>query len=341
MNKTNYTNIKNKNKNNNRKSLNSSNNYNLLNKKLNGKNANNDEKNNNIFMNKKFQKNILNQMDKHKLSDKNIFSRNQGPNNLYKQVKMPPNNKITNQNNNILNNMNFYKSYKIQISHLNKNNDKQKLFNFDESSFNYYSKDNKDKAKYNYNFKNDQKMFQKNISNLTEPKFLYNSLNKNISDMKGKYLKLDKIKNYNLYNINKKSNVTKERGKPASSNLDNILNSYRAKKLKFSPEKETVKFMPNDTGKSPTTYQFNNLTRFNKNNKRISLKKNKFNDYSDYLNNRGIISVSMDNNKYISNNITIEKAKNNNRKYENSNIVHISLLTKVIIIRVRLLSQNY
>jgi len=328
VNKTNYTNIKNKNKNNNRKSLNSSNNYNLLNKKLNGKNANNDEKNNNIFMNKKFQKNILNQMDKHKLSDKNIFSRNQGPNNLYKQVKVPPNNKTTNQNNNILNNMNFYKSYKIQISHLNKNNDRQKLFNFDESSFNYYSKDNKDKAKYNYNFKNDQKMFQKNISNLTEPKFLYNSLNKNISDMKGKYLKLDKIKNYNLYNINKKSNVTKERGKPASSNLDNILNSYRAKKLKFSPEKETVKFMPNDTGKSPTTYQFNNLTRFNKNNKRISLKKNKFNDYSDYLNNRGIISVSMDNNKYISNNITIEKAKNNNRKYENSNIVHISLINQ-------------
>lgn len=322
VNKTNYTNIKNKN----RKSLNNSNNYNLLNKKLNTKNA--EDKSNNIFMNKKFQKNVLNQMDKHRLSDKNIFSRNQGQNSLYQQVKIPPNNKTTNQNNNILNNMNFYKSYKIQISQLNKNSDKQKLFNFDESSFNYHSKDNKDKARYNYNynFKNNQKMFQKNISNLTEPKFLYNSLNKNISDMKGKYLKLDKIKNYNLYNINKKNNANKERGKPASSNLDNILNSYRAKKLKFSPEKEMIRFMPNETGKSPS-YQFNNLTRLNKNNKRISLKKNKFNDYSDYLNNRGIISVSMDNNKYISNNITIEKAKNN-RKYENSNIVHISLINQ-------------
>ena len=101
-----------------------------------------------------------------------------------------PNNKSTSQNNNILNNMNFYKSYKIQISQLNKNNDRQKLFNFDESSFNYHSKDNNDKAKFNYNFKNGQKMLQKNISNLTEPKFLYNSLNKKISDMKGKYLKL-------------------------------------------------------------------------------------------------------------------------------------------------------
>ena len=324
VNKTNYTNIKNKNKN--RKSLNNSNNYNLLNKKVNIRNI--DEKNNNNnFMNKRFQKNILNQMDKHKLSDKNIFSRNQGQSKLYQQVKIPPNNKTANQNNNLLNNMNFYKSYKIQISQLNKNNERQKLFNFDESSFNYHSKDNNDKAKYNYNFKNNQKMIQKNISNLTEPKFLYNSLNKKISDMKGKYLKLDKIKNYNLYNVNKKKNVTKERGKPASSNLDNILNSYRAKKLKFSPQKETAKFMPNNPGKSPSTYQFNNLARFNKNNKRISLKKNKFNDYSDYLNNRGIISVSMDNNKYISNNITIEKEKNN-RKFENSNIVHISLINQ-------------
>jgi len=321
VNKTNYTNIKNKN----RKSLNNSNNYNILNKKLNSRNTN--EKNNNIFMNKKFQKNILNQMDKHKLSDKNIFSRNQGQSSLYQQVKIPPNNKATNQNNNFLNNMNFYKSYKIQISQLNKNNERQNLFNFDESSFNYHSKDNKDKTKYNYNFKNNQKTLQKNISNLTEPKYLYNSLNKNISDMKGKYMKLDKMKNYNLYNLNKKNNVTKERGKPASSNLDNILNSYRAKKLKFSPEKEKVKYMPNDTGKSPSTYQFNNLARFNKNNKRISLKKNKFNDYSDYLNNRGIISVSMDNNKYISNNITIEKSKNN-KKFDNSNIVHISLINQ-------------
>ena len=321
VNKTNYTNIKNKN----RKSLNNSNNYNILNKKLNSRNTN--EKNNNIFMNKKFQKNILNQMDKHKLSDKNIFSRNQGQSSLYQQVKIPPNNKATNQNNNFLNNMNFYKSYKIQISQLNKNNERQNLFNFDESSFNYHSKDNKDKTKYNCNFKNNQKTLQKNISNLTEPKYLYNSLNKNISDMKGKYLKLDKMKNYNLYNLNKKNNITKERGKPASSNLDNILNSYRAKKLKFSPEKEKVKYMPNDTGKSPSTYQFNNLARFNKNNKRISLKKNKFNDYSDYLNNRGIISVSMDNNKYISNNITIEKSKNN-KKFDNSNIVHISLINQ-------------
>ena len=321
VNKTNYTNIKNKN----RKSLNNSNNYNILNKKLNSRNTN--EKNNNIFMNKKFQKNILNQMDKHKLSDKNIFSRNQGQSSLYQQVKIPPNNKATNQNNNFLNNMNFYKSYKIQISQLNKNNERQNLFNFDESSFNYHSKDNKDKTKYNYNFKNNQKTLQKNISNLTEPKYLYNSLNKNISDMKGKYMKLDKMKNYNLYNLNKKNNVTKERGKPASSNLDNILNSYRAKKLKFSPEKEKVKYMSNDTGKSPSTYQFNNLARFNKNNKRISLKKNKFNDYSDYLNNRGIISVSMDNNKYISNNITIEKSKNN-KKFDNSNIVHISLINQ-------------
>jgi hypothetical protein len=149
-------------------------------------------------------------MDKHKLSDKNIFSRNQGQNKLYQQVKIPPNNKTANQNNNLLNNMNFYKSYKIQISQLNKNNERQKLFNFDESSFNYHSKDNNDKAKYNYNFKNNQKMIQKNISNLTEPKFLYNSLNKKISDMKGKYLKLDKIKNYNLYNVNKKKMLQKK-----------------------------------------------------------------------------------------------------------------------------------
>ena len=322
VNKTNYTKIKNKNK----KGLNNSNNNNILNKKSNTGNI--DEKNNNFFMNKKFQKNILNQVDKNKLSDKNIFSRNQGQNILYQQVKIPPSNKTTNKNNNnILNNMNFYKSYKIQISQLNKNNDRQKLFNFDESSINYHSKDNKDKVKCNYNYKNNQKMFQKNITNYTEPKFIYNSLNKNISDMKAKYLKLDKIKNYNLYNINKNNNLTKERMKPASSNFDNILNSYRAKKLKFSPDKETIKFMPIESGKSPSTYQYNNLTSLNKNHKRISLKKNKFNDCSDYLNNRGIISVSMDNNKNMSNNITIEKSKNN-RKFDNSNIVHISLINQ-------------
>lgn len=319
-NKTNFTKVNN---NNMKKSLNNNNSKNL-NKKISIRN--NHEKNNFILTNKKFQKNKSN-IDKNKLSNKNILSRNQEQNNLYQQVQIPPSNKTINHYNL---NMNFYKSYKTQISKLNNNGGKAKLFNFDESSFNSHSKENDDTRKLNYINKNNQNMIQKNNSNLTEPKLMYNSLNKNISNSKNKNLKLDKIEYNNLNNDIVKNNINKASGKPGSFNLDKVikdtlLKGYKSKNSKFSPKKSQTKFIPTDSGKFPSKYKFNSLTRNQKDIRNISLNKNKLNENSDYIDNRGVISVSMDNNKkYLSNNITIEKLKTKG-KYDNSSIVHISL----------------
>ena len=324
-NKTNYTKVNN---NNIKKSSNSNNNINnYLNKKINKRE--NHEKNNNIFSSKKFQKNKSN-LDKNKLSNKNILSRNQDQNNLFQQVQIPPNNKTIN-NYNL--NMNFYRSYKTQISKLCNNGAKNKLFNFDESFPNSHSKENEDIRKYNYILKNNQKMIQKNNSNKTEPKLIYNSLNKNISNSKNKNLKLDKIQNNNINNeiINKNNN--KASGKTASFNLDKaikdtLLKAYKSKNPKFSPKRSQIKFIPTDSGKFSSKNKFNALTKNHKDIRNISLNKNKLNEYSDYIDKRGVISVSMDNNKkYLSNNITIEKLKNKG-KNDNSNIVQISLINQ-------------
>ena len=321
-NKTNFTKVNN---NNIKKSLNNNNSH-YLNKKINIKDSH--EKNNNISTGKKFKKNKSNK-DKNKLSNKNILSRNLEQNNLYQQVQILPNNKTINHNNV---NMNFYKSYKTQISKLNSNGAKKKLFNFDESSFKSHSKENDDINKFNYMLKNNKKIIQKNNSNLTEPKLIYNSLNKNISNSKSKNLKLDKIEYNNLNNDLIKNN-NKASGKPASFNLDKVikdtlLKGYKSKNSKFSPKKSQTKFIPTDSGKFPTKNKFDALIRNQKDIRNISLNKNKLNECSDYIDNRGVISVSMDNNKkYLSNNITIEKLKNKG-KYENNNIVHISLINQ-------------
>ena len=325
-NKTNFTKVNN---NNIKKSVNSNhnNNNNYLNKKINVRDSH--EKNNNIFTNKKFQKNKSN-ADKNKLSNKNILSRNQDQNSLYQQVQIPPNNKTINHNNL---NMNFYKSYKTQISKLNNYGAKKNLFNFDESSFNSHSKENDDIRKFNYMLKNNQKMIQKNNSNLTEPKLIYNALNKNISNSKNKNLKLDKIEYNNLNNEIIKNNDNKSSGKTAYFNLDKVikdklLKGYKSKNSKFSPKKGQIKFIPTDSGKFPSKNKSNVLIRNQKDIRNISYNKNKLNEYSDYIDKRGTISVSMDDNKkYLSNNITIEKLKTKG-KYDNSNIVHISLINQ-------------
>ena len=325
-NKTNFTKVNN---NNIKKSVNSNNNNKSknLNKKINVRDSH--EKNNNIFTNKKIQKNKSN-ADKNKLSNKNILSRNQDQNSLYQQVQIPPNNKTINHYNL---NMNFYKSYKTQISKLNNNGAEKKQFNFDESSFNSHSKENDDIRKFNYILKNNQKMIQKNNSNLTEPKLIYNALNKNISNSKNKNLKLDKIENNNLNNEIIKNNDNKSSGKTAYFNLDKVikdtlLKGYKSKNSKFSPKKSQTKFIPTDSGKFPSKRKSNVLIRNQKDFRNISYNKNKLNEYSDYIDKRGTISVSMDDNKkYLSNNITIEKLKTKG-KYDNSNIVHISLINQ-------------
>ena len=323
-NKTNFTKVNNNNikKSVNKNYNNSNNNY--LNKKINIKD--NHEKNNNISTSKKFQKNKSN-LDKNKLSNKNILSRNQEQNNLYQQVQIPSSNKTKNHHNL---NMNFYQSYKTQISKLNNNGAKIKLFNFDESSLNSHSKEIDDIKKFYYVPKNNQKIIQKNNSNLTEPKLVYSSLNKNISNSKNKNLKLDKIENNNLNNEIIKKNNNKATGKTASFNLDKVikdtlLKGYKSKNSKFSPKKNQNKIIPTDSGKFSSKNNYSVLTRKQKDISNISLNKNKLNEYSDYIDNKAVISVSMDNNKkYLSNNITIEKLKNKG-KNDNKNIVQISL----------------
>jgi hypothetical protein len=271
-NKTNFTKVNN---NNIKKSVNSNNNNKNknLNKKINVRDSH--EKNNNIFTNKKIQKNKSN-ADKNKLSNINILSRNQDQNNLYQQVQIPPNNKTINHYNL---NMNFYKSYKTQISKLNNYGAKKNLFNFDESSFNSHSKENDDIRKFNYMLKNNQKMIQKNNSNLTEPKLIYNALNKNISNSKNKNLKLDKIEYNNLNNEIIKNNDNKASGKTASFNLDKVikdklLKGYKSKNSKFSPKKSQIKFIPTDSGKFPSKNKSNVLTRKQKDIRNISYNKN-------------------------------------------------------------------
>lgn len=317
INKINYTRIYFDNKNKKLKNINND----ILNKKENVKNKN-DSNNNNIisnnnnnhnFINKKFNKNKLNNINK--LSDKCIMTRNREEKKIYQQINIPINNKTLPQNQNYnknINSMNHFKSYQIQKkSQNNKKNIYIKKFNLNDSSFNYTSKEN---------IKNKNNTINKNHSQYTEPKFSYNYINKNFYS-KSKKIKLDKI----MDNASSFMNLRNKNGKLTTSNFDFLLNSYSTIK-KVSPDK-IIKNIPIGVN-FYTYYKQNNILGNKKNIQSISLKKYKFNEHhnTDY---KGIISVSMDNKRHLSNNMLMEKL-NKNKKIINNDITHFSYINKKI-----------
>jgi hypothetical protein len=276
----------------------------IINKKFNFKNSNENinKINNNNIINKKFNKNksIFNSQ----VSDKFLPSRNREQNYIYQQVYTPYNNQTVNQNNNKNNQkeINYFQSYQMQVNKpiINKNIYK-KMFFLNNSSFYYNSK------------KINKNNFKKRISHMIEPKFTYNSLFKH-NLPRHKKIKLDKI-------INNSASYLK--GRIASSNIENLLNSYNSKKIKFSSEKKIEREASGTMGNyySPFKNNSNNL-----NNKHyISLKKYKLNDYSNDINYRKFTPVSMNNNKNLTNTGTINKINKDSKKYDKQNIKKYSL----------------
>ena len=317
INKINYTRIYFDNKS---KKLNNINND-ILNKKENVKNKNDSNNNNNIsnnnnnhnFINKKFNKNKLKNINK--LSDKCVMTRNKEEKKIYQQINIPINNKTLPQNQNYnknVNSMNHFKSYQIQKKSQNNNkNIYIKKFNLNDSSFNYTSKEN---------IKNKNNTINKNHSQYTEPKFSYNYINKNFYS-KSKKIRLDKV----MDNGSSFINLRNKNGKLTTSNFDFLLNSYSTIK-KVSPDK-IIKNIPIGAN-FYTYYKQNNILGNKKNIQSISLKKYKFKEHhnTDY---KGIISVSMDNKRHLSNNILIKKL-HKNKKIINNEITHFSYINKKI-----------
>ena len=272
-----------------------------LNFKKSNKNISHDNNNNNII-NKKFNKNKSNFNHQiNKMPDKFIPSRNREQNYVYQQIYSPFNNITISQNNNKNNSkeINHFQSYQMQINKPNINNKiYKKMIVLNNSSFN-----NKLKEKTKENF-------QKKISQMTEQKFVCNSLNKNII-LKHKKIRLDKkIKNSNSY----------IKGKIGASNLDNLLNSYNSKKNQFSSDKKIEGENPGTVGNYISPYKYNSVINHQH---FISLKKFKLKENS---NNMNFKFTSMNNKKHLSNNVITNKINKDIKKYDKQNIKQDSFM---------------
>ena len=269
-------------------------------------------------------KNIkLNKLKINQNSEKYIFSRNKNSKNLVQQLKIDPkkNKTLTQEtkaNNNISNysyDINIHKSFNIKLK--DKNNSIKKL-RFDTVAFNSNSKENIKTTK--------QKKFK-----IIEPKINYNTVNKNIFSIKkpkNNNLKLDKIINNSSSSVNMKNiNSIKFNRKLISTPLEYLLNSYKSKNYKYSPNlfKKQI-FTKSATYNSiyDSTFKINH-----KNKKEYILIKRyipKRLEHSNISESKGLISSSMDKSKSLYNKTIEQKNKISfNNKSNNNTLPNISI----------------
>jgi len=263
-------------------------------------------------------KNIkLNKIKKNQNSEKYIFSRNK---NLAQQIKIDPkNNRTLTQETKTNNNKSSYsydinicKSFNIKLK--DKSNSIKKL-RFDTVSFNSNSKE---KKRNNINKNTKEKKFK-----IIEPKLNFNTVNKNIFSIKKRKnnklkLKLDKIINNSSSSVNmKNNNSTKFNRKLISTPLEYLLNSYKSKNYKYSPnlfKKAIFTISPTYNSIFDSTFK----TNYKNKKENILIKKYipKRLEHSNISESKGLISSSMDKGKCLYNNKTIEQK---NQIYCNNN----------------------
>ena len=291
---------------------------NKLNYNNNNNNNNNNNSNNKININSKNKTNKQNQIKKNKHTDDFILTRNKNQKNIYQQIKYLPKNKTLNQdnNNNYSLDINEHKSFHTQMKNIN--NKSIKKLDFNTLSYNSNSKEYLSKKAKNFTKNKDDIKMEFNLVN----KNVF-SINKGINNN----LKIDKIINNSSSSVNVKNNLNKLNKKVISTPLECLLNSYKSKKIKYSPnfyKKNNYTIQPTYTNIYNSSLKINNKNKTKNQVKNISLKNyipKKFNTHSDIYDVKGIISVSMDNNsnnkKILLNNKTIEKIKLSKEKDKN------------------------
>ena len=276
------------------------NNYNKSNKKINFSN--------------KHKKNRLNQIKIGKYSDKYILTRNTNQNNINKPNNILVINKTLNQENKNINNiydMNLQKSFQTQIKEMKKSNKKELKLD----SIIYNSNSNKKgiiRKKSNRNRKK---------SKITNKNNVNNNLNKNDSNNNIKN-DVDKGNIGNSFSCNTKNNLKKLNQKIVSTPLEYLLNSYKSKNSKYSPEISQNIFGALKSGniKSNSSHKVNNKNKSKE--VKISLDKYmpvKLNKHLDVFESKGIISISIDNNN--KNNYFNNKKSEKNKLNKKNNLM--------------------
>ena len=267
-------------------------------------NSNSNKKNNNS--NNKFKKTWLNQNKINKYSDKYILNKNKK--NIYQQINLFTNIKTLNQdnNNNCSCDLNMQKSFQTQMKEVKSNS--KKNYKLETLTFNSNLKEIMNKKN-----KSIKKETNRKKTEIIDNRVNQNLINKNIiTKKKGNTtnINVDKLRNSNSSNNdNNKSNLNKLNRKMISTPLECLLNSYKSKNNKHSPDigKKILGIFPTVNSNYNSSYKLNikkNNKNKNNNNKNdirnISLSKHipgKLNEQSDIYDSRGIISISMDNNK--------------------------------------------
>ena len=276
-------------------------------------------------------KNIkLKQLKINQNSEKYIFSRNKNFKNLVQQIKLDPKKNRTltqekkgnNNNSSYSYDINIYKSFNIKIK--DKSNSIKKLRFDTVLSINSNSKEKK---------KNNNKTTKENKFKIIEPKINYNSVNKNILSIKKRKknkLKLDKIINNSSSSVNMKNNNSiKLNRNLISTPLECLLNSYKSKNYKYSPnlfKKNIFTISPTYNSIYDSTFKINH-----KNKKEMMLNKKyipkRLNEHSNISESKGLISSSMDKSKCLYNNKTIEQKNQifSNNKSNNNTLPNLSI----------------
>ena len=245
---------------------------------------------NNKYKNKKTE---LNQIKKGKCFAKYILTRNRNKKNVYQQISLFPKNQIFYKENNYSCDINLQKSFQTQIKDV-KTNSKKKL-KIDTLPFKSFSKE-KNKNIIKQSDRNKEKM---NINLITKSIV---SIKKRISN--NKKIELYKSKNQNSINDKSKNSLNKRSNKIFSNPLEILLNSYKSKNNKYSPEtgSKIFRILKTDNNKYNSSYKIKNINKnINiKDIKNISIKNNmpiKVKEHSDITDSKGIISISIDDNK--------------------------------------------
>ena len=270
----------------------------------------------NIKSNKKFnfsnkyKKNQLNQIKIGKYSDKYILKTYTNQKNLNKPNKLLPINKTLNQENNKSNNniydMNMQNIFQTQIKQIKINS--KKRFKLNDLITNSNSNKNDVFKKNSKESRGEAKIIIKENLNLKLNKNTINNNNKNNAN---------KVNTGNSFSCNIKNNLKKINQKIVSTPLECLLNSYKSKNIKYSPEISqnifgTTKLVNN---KNNSSYKVRNQNKTN-NFKNISIEKYipvKLNKHLDVFESKGIISISIDNNN--------KKNYFNNKKNEKNKII--------------------